>query len=239
MKKHLNLEQRKKLHGADYVNQYLTKSPKRLRELVDRMHIAPGSDVIDFGCGDALIIQYIKDFVNSYQGVDFSSTFIEVANRRKKAINANNVNFECDSIANFCKSHKESYDIGFALDLSEHVYDKEWQEIVDAMYQCLRPGGIIYLHTPNAGFFLERMKEHNFLIKQFPEHVAVRNAQSNHHFFSVAGFENINVKFIPHYNVLRLVHPLSCLPFVGKFFQARLFITAKKPLRKRKLGVAT
>ncbi len=230
MKSHLDLEQRKQLHGTEYVEQYLQKSPKRLRNLVDRMDIETCSDIVDFGCGDAVIVEYFKDVVNSYVGVDFSSEFIEVANRRKMALNATNVHFHCDSITDFSHYHKNSFDIGFSLDLSEHVYDREWQEIANAMYQCLRPGGVFYLHTPNANFFLEIMKRYNFLMKQFPEHVSVRDALSNYHFLSVAGFENINVKFIPHYNVARLLHPLSYLPFIGKYFQARLFITARKPI---------
>mgnify|MGYP003635543426 CR=1 FL=1 len=230
MKTHLDLEQRKQLHGTAYVEQYLQKSPKRLRDLVDRMNIEITSDIVDFGCGDALIIEYLKDVVNSYQGVDFSPEFIRVANRRKMALHAKNVKFQCESIPDFSRHHKNSFDIGFALDLSEHVYDDEWQNIVTAMHDCLRPGGQFYLHTPNADFLLEKMKQHDFLIKQFPEHISVRNAKSNSHFLSVAGFENIDVKFIPHYNILRGLHPMSKLPLIGKFFQARLFITAKKPI---------
>jgi 2-polyprenyl-6-hydroxyphenyl methylase/3-demethylubiquinone-9 3-methyltransferase len=74
------------------------------------------------------------------------------------------------------------------------------------------------------------MKKRDIVLAQFPEHIAVRNAQSNSEFLSRAGFENIEVSFIPHYNIVRLVHPLSWLPVVGRYFRARLFITAQKPI---------
>ena len=231
MKNHLDLAQRKELHGKEYVSLYQQKSSTRLRFLLNLMALKNGSDVVDFGCGDALIIEYIKDIVTSYKGIDFSPEFIQVANKRKEALHASNVDFECNSIVDFSERHLNSFDVGFCLDLSEHVYDNEWQDIVNAMYQCLRPGGSFYQHTPNSDFILEIMKNNNFLLKQFPEHISVRNAQTNCNFLYRAGFEDIKVSFIPHYNSARIVHPLSRLPFIGKFFQARIFITARKPIQ--------
>lgn len=225
----LDLKQRKALHSADYVARFQKKSPTRIRKLIDRM-IINGLDVVDFGCGDAVIIEYLKESVGSYKGVDFSEEFIEVARCRKEVLNASNVEFECDSIVDFSSRHSKSFDVGFSLDLSEHVYDDEWQDIVSAMYRCLRPGGVFYQHTPNADFFLEIMKKRDIVLTQFPEHIAVRDAQSNSEFLSKAGFENIEVSFIPHYNIVRLIHPLSWLPVVGRYFRARLFITAQKPV---------
>ncbi|MCE9685392.1 methyltransferase domain-containing protein [Shewanella sp. AS16] len=235
MTERLDLRQRQGLHGADYVARYRRKSPQRLCRLVDLMTVSrrqglQDADVVDFGCGDAVIIDYIRDKVSTYKGVDFSAEFIQVANQRKAALKACNVDFTCDSITHFGRQHRDCFDIGFSFDLSEHVYDDEWQEIVNSMYSCLRPGGRLYLHTPNADFLLEIMKKHNFLLKQFPEHIAVRNALDNCHFLAEAGFEDINAHVIPHYNIARIVHPLSLLPWVGKYFQARLFITAKKPM---------
>lgn len=78
MKSNSDLEQRKALHSADHVARFQKKSPARIRKLIDRM-IINGLDVVDFGCGDAVIIEYLKESVGSYKGVDFSDEFIEVA----------------------------------------------------------------------------------------------------------------------------------------------------------------
>ncbi|MGA9828526.1 MAG: hypothetical protein WBQ57_09360 [Rhodanobacteraceae bacterium] len=70
------------------------------------------------------------------------------------------------------------------------------------------------------------MKERGVLLKQFPEHVAVRTADQNMEFFRRCGFASVHVDYLPHYNVLRVLHPLSGIPLVGPFFAARLLVTA-------------
>ena len=98
------------------------------------------------------------------------------------------------------------------------------------MYLLLKPGGVAYLHTPNLEFFIERMKASNFILKQFPEHIAVRGPSQNMKFFQEAGFYPVSLLFLSHCNILKLIHPLSHLPYLGAWFGARIFIAAKKPL---------
>lgn len=230
MKAKLTLEQRKSLHSTEYVAIYQKKSQVKLRNLVDRMELDINSDVVDFGCGDAEIARHLKDRIKSYSGIDFSEEFIEAAMQKMKLWNASNVFLECGSIVDFSTRNIASFDVGLALDISEHIYDAEWQDIVNAMFRCLRAGGRFYLHTPNAEFFLEVLKERKILLSQSPEHIAIRNAKSNVDFLERAGFENITVDFIPHYNIMRVIHPLSLMPAVGRYFKARLFISARKPI---------
>lgn len=228
MNKHISIDQRKELHGADYVAIYETNTPARIARLVDRMDLPSGADVADFGCGNAMVLDHIKDKVRSYTGVDFSEPFIAAANARKSRLGVENARFLCMPIEAFCAKHPSAFDVVFAFDLSEHVYDDEWQVIVDGMHKALRPGGVVYLHTPNLAFFLEQMKRKNFVLRQFPEHIAVRDGAGNAAFFQRAGFQRIKVEYISHYNILRLVHPLSALPWLGRHFQARIFLSAMK-----------
>jgi hypothetical protein len=72
------------------------------------------------------------------------------------------------------------------------------------------------------------MKARNFILKQYPGHIAVRDAQQNIALLEQAGFRDIEISFIPHYNILKHLHWLSFLPTVGKYFQARLLIQAKR-----------
>lgn len=229
MNNRLDDAQRKSLHGKDYVETFERwQSPARLARLVDLLEIGKDSDVVDFGCGNGMILEQLKDRFASYTGFDFSEEFIAAANRRKTALNVGNTRFECGSIVDLCKSHAGAFDVGLAFDISEHVYDDEWQDMVDAMFASLKPRGRLYLHTPNADFLVEMLKARNLLLRQFPEHIAVRNAKDNCRFFERAGFEHVSVRFLPHYNILRLIHPLPSVPVVGKYFQARIFIAATK-----------
>jgi len=231
MLENLSLDQRMQLHGNNYVETFeRTHTPERFDRLIGLIALGKDSVVADFGCGSGQILERIKDKVKLYKGIDFSEEFISAANRRKNDLNAKNAEFVCGSIQEFCDKHLEHFDAGLAFDISEHVNDGEWGEIVNAIYKSLKPGGHVYLHTPNAGFFVEILKARNIVLRQFPEHIAVRNAGENAAFFRSAGFEAVTVRFLPHYNVLKAVRPLAALPALGKYFHARIFIEARKPL---------
>ena len=224
----LSREERMNLHGADYVEKLEYKNTFRFDKILENLSIPEGGFVADFGCGNALLLPLIYKVVHKYFGIDFSEDFIRVAKQRQLYAGISNAEFYCGFIQDFCKDHEGFFDAVFALDLSEHVYDDEWQEIVNGMRLSLKPGGKAYLHTPNLDFLIELMKANDFILKQFPQHIAVRNAEQNAAFFQAAGFADVSVAFLPHYNVLRCLHPLSHLPVVGRYFRARILLSATK-----------
>ena len=217
----------KKLYGKGYVEIFQQKqSLYRLERLLEYMNIDSDHSVADFGCGSGILMELIASKVKSYVGIDFSEAFIKTAKQKKKQLSIHNAEFFCMDINEFCQKHIRMFDVGFAMDFSEHVYDEEWERILRSIRMSLKPGGRLYLHTPNASFFLERMKSKNFIVKQFPEHVAVRSLEDNVSLIKKAGFIVTQVRLLPHYNILRFVHPLSYIPFAGKYFSARIFIEA-------------
>ncbi len=224
----LSRQDRKYLHSADYVEKFENKTTDRIDRILENLSISDGSIVADFGCGNALLLPLVHKLVHKYFGVDFSEDFIRIAKQNRADAGISNAEFYCGSIQDFCKDHEGFFDAVFALDLSEHVYDDEWQEIVNGMHFSLKPGGKAYLHTPNLDFLIELMKAHDFILKQFPEHIAVRNAEQNSAFFRAASFADVSVAYLPHYNVLHCLHPLSHLPVVGRYFRARILLSATK-----------
>lgn len=223
-----SITERKKLHGEEYVAVYKKKSPLRLERLLQFMKLDGACHVADFACGNGMLMELIATKVKFYTGIDFSEPFIQAANEKKERLSIHNAVFLCSDINEFCQSHQKAFDVGFAMDFSEHVYDEEWGKILENIRKSLKLNGKLYLHTPNAEFFLERMKSANFIVKQFPEHIAVRTPEQNAAILRKAGFEVTRVLLIPHYNVLRFLHPLSYLPFMGKYFKARIFIEATR-----------
>ncbi len=218
----------KALHGAAYVEAFARVSPARIRRLLPRMRLAPGDRVVDFACGDGLLMEQVAPRVRSYVGVDFSAPFIAAANRRRVRLGIENAEFVCAEIGDFCARHAASFDAAFAMDFSEHVYDPDWLRILGHIHASLRPGGRFYLHTPNAEFFVERMKQRGFILRQFPEHVAVRSPRENRALLEQAGFRVVRLQLLAHYNALRWLHPLSFLPLLGPLFKARIFIEATR-----------
>jgi SAM-dependent methyltransferase len=224
----LTRDERKALHDAEYLRRFeKAEVAQRLERLIDRMDLRPDALLADLGCGNGAILPLIAHRVGQYYGVDFSEDFIEAAQRKQAELGITNARFWCGDIQAFCRNHQAAIDHALCLDLSEHVYDDEWANILKSIHDCLKPGGTLFLHTPNADFLVERMKARGIL-KQFPEHIAVRNARQNLALLREAGFSHSRAHSIAHYNSLRFIHPLSRLPGIGSLFRARLFIEAHK-----------
>lgn len=217
----------RELHGDEYVQRFEnSQHPTRLGRILKMMVIEPQDRVVDYACGSGMLMEHVAPLVKSYVGVDFSQSFIDVANIKKSKFGITNVRFICTTIQDFCRKNPASFDTAFAMDISEHVYDADWVDMLVNIRSSLVTGGKLYLHTPNARFFLEIMKKHNFVLKQFPEHISVRAPEDNIKLLEEAGFRISKVRLIPHYNVLRFLHPLSVIPFFGNYFKARIFIEA-------------
>ncbi len=218
--------QLKKLYNKKYVKSFEEKqSIFRLKQLINSVKFSSNFKVADFGCGNGMLFSLLSGKIYSYTGIDFSEDFIKAA-LEKKYSSTTRCNFICEDIVSFCSKNKNTYDLAFAMDFSEHVYDTEWVKILKAINSSLKNQGKLYLHTPNAEFFIEIMKKHNLIVKQFPEHIAVRDLNENCRLLEVAGFTITKILFFPHYNILKILHPMSFLPVLGKYFKARIFIEA-------------
>ena len=218
------------LHGREYAERFdRMHGRRRLLQLLPLMQLGKDEDLVDFACGNGLLAAETHDRVGSYTGVDFSQPFIDLASARAARLGARNLKFECASIEDFCAAHPRRFDVACAFDFSEHVRDAEWLALLVTMRRSLKPGGRLYLHTPNAGFVLERLKRHNLILRQSPEHVAVRDMQANLKLLRQAGFVITVARFVRHYNLLRFLHPLRHTPLIGPLFEARIFVEARAP----------
>ena len=232
MTEELSKEELIELHGKEYALKFeKVQVPLRLERIFQHVDVRENDVIADVGCGSGLALGFLdkeKERISKYYGVDFSEDMLTFAELRKAKLKFDKAEFINGSIQEFSDKHAEEIDIALALDLSEHIYDKEWLEVLQAIYRGLNDCGRLYIHTPNLTFFLELMKARNLIIKQYPGHIAVRSARQNTALLEQAGFRDIEVSFIPHYNILKHLHWLSFLPIVGKYFQARLLIQAKK-----------
>jgi 2-polyprenyl-6-hydroxyphenyl methylase / 3-demethylubiquinone-9 3-methyltransferase len=216
------------LHGYEYMNKLLkAESSARLSHVMQYVELEKNYTVADFACGNAPMLNFLGQQVKSYYGVDFSPPAINNAESRKSRLALQNAHFQCGSIKSFCNENYGRFDAGFALDLSEHVCNEEWVQILSSIKPSLKKKANLYIHTPNGNFFLEIMKSYNFIFKQFPEHIAVRNVEENLVLLERAGYKIKKVVFLPHYNILKYVHIFSYMPWLGKYFQARLLIIAE------------
>jgi SAM-dependent methyltransferase len=223
----LSSEEIKSFYNNKYVNKLSRQTIYKNRRLLKYILFEKTDVVVDFGCGDGRFAHLIYEYINNYIGVDFSNDFIEIAKNNLLQTNINNACFICEDIILFCKKNPNTFDKAFAFDFTEHIYDEELIMILSAIRYSLKVNGILFIHTPNGDYFIEKFKKAG-IINQFPEHIAVRNNEENIEIFKKAGFSRITVKFISHYvKILGILHFLSYIPIFGKYFKARIFISAQ------------
>ena len=214
------------IYDERYVSSYDPDGPLRMRRLRRYMQLRSDYRVVDFGCGNGLLLAEIGRSVQEYVGVDSSQAFVDDALRRLEKSKCLNASFFCQEFSEFSQGHEACFDRAFLLDVSEHVHD---EDLLPALWQIratLKREGILYLHSPNRSYFLERLKARGIL-RQVEGHVAVRTAAEMERLLRRAGFGDVRTRFIPHYLYpARAFHFASRLPLLGGAFQARLFISA-------------
>jgi 2-polyprenyl-6-hydroxyphenyl methylase / 3-demethylubiquinone-9 3-methyltransferase len=216
------------IYDQSYVDQYDPHAVQRMRRMLPLFDLSGGEVVADFGCGNGVLLELVSQRVREYVGVDFSEAFVRAAERRRDARGIRNGTFHCADMVDFCGRHPNHFDAAFALDFSEHIYDDQFRRIFTAIHGSLKPGASLYLHTPNAEYFMERLKTRG-IVTQVEGHVGIRDARTHLMLLDECGFANVEVRYLAHYLYwASMLHGLGSLPLVGKLFQARLFLTCRK-----------
>lgn len=225
----IDREESVRLHSGAYVEGYERHPISRIERLVPRMRLDAHEELVDVACGNGMLLPLVHDKVGAYHGVDFSPDFIDVARRRAAASGITNCTFHCEDVIEFAKAHPGRFGVATALDFSEHIDDADFVAIFTAVRGAMKPGGRLYIHTPNLTFLPELLKQWG-IVPQFPQHIAVRDAEHHLRLLEACGFArgDMRTEELAHYNVLRFAHPLRKLPIVGKYFAARLFIECSK-----------
>ncbi|MFH1708966.1 MAG: class I SAM-dependent methyltransferase [Planctomycetota bacterium] len=225
--KELSQKQLRELHGKDYVERYHQTDGFRIGRMINLIQFGKNDVVLDIGCGNGLLLDYVADKVNRYYGVDFSEEFIKVARSRQASNKINNAEFICGDVTAFCRESEVKFDKIFALDFTEHIYNEDFLEIFAAISRSLNKEGTLYLHTPNRDYILEILKARGIL-RQLPEHVAVRTPEQYSDLLQQTGFREIEIVFLSHYLKIPSIFAfLRYVPLINKYFKARLFIKCK------------
>ena len=216
------------IYDQSYVDQYDPHAVQRMQRMLPFFDLSGDDVVADFGCGNGVLLELVSPRVRDYAGVDFSEEFVRAAERRRDALGIRNGTFHCADIVSFCAERPNRFDAAFALDFSEHIYDDQFLLVFRAIYGSLKPGATLYLHTPNAEYFMERLKERGILT-QVEGHVGVRDAGRHETLLAQCGFRDVRVRYLAHYLYwASLLHGLGYPPLVGRLFRARLFLTCRK-----------
>jgi 2-polyprenyl-6-hydroxyphenyl methylase/3-demethylubiquinone-9 3-methyltransferase len=142
--------------AQDWARKYESRTYRQRRELVlefvkaelDRIGRRPDSvDVLDFGCGSAVLLSDLVELGVTAFGVDTSSAMIEQACSRLAQVDGH-VRLEWLSAGSSRAAYqKQNYDIVLCTSVLEFVLDVE--SVVSNLCSLVRSGGLLLISIPN------------------------------------------------------------------------------------------
>lgn len=203
----------------------------RINILLEQLELTGEDRVCEIGCAAGHFLAAIADRIGFGVGIDTADAAIRAAQHLKDKEQIGNIEFKTVSAEQYAGTagNADRFDYVFLMDVTEHIDDAVLHEVLMAAHRLLTRDGRLVIHTPNLGYWLERLKDKNIL-PQLPGHIAVRNLKHYELLLEQAGFEVIKVEGLPHYRQpLRQIDLLlKRIPGLGRLFLSRLFVVSRK-----------
>jgi ubiquinone/menaquinone biosynthesis C-methylase UbiE len=214
------------LHKSHWFTNPPRKYEERNRDTLRVVAPRPEDRVLELGSARGDVTFFLAGHAKEVVGLDASDDALHLAERARAARGIANVSFVKGDAADLSMFGSGSFDAVAAIDLVEHVDDPTLAAMLKECERVLKPGGRLGLYTPDRAHYVERMKAHNFLLKQFPQHIAVRRADAYRRFLADAGlFVDLDAWSVsPFPGVRFLERSLAPLPFLGETFRYRILM---------------
>lgn len=111
-----------------------------------RRYVAPGASVVDYGCGAGDLIEALLPAGFRAGGVDVSPDSVAAVERRF----AGRDGFLGASVlVDGAGPRQPTFDAAVVLEVVEHLYDPQLDELVVTLGTLVKPGGVVLFSTPN------------------------------------------------------------------------------------------
>lgn len=201
---------------------------ERDRDILELAQPSPDKTVLDLGSARGDVCFLLGPRVREAIGVDASPRAIAIAEAERERRGLGNVRFVPGDVAELAGIADASIDVAGAFDLLEHVDDATVRQMLHALRRVLKRTGVFAAYTPNREHYVERLKAHDFILKQFPEHIAVRRPAEIRRLLEEEGWKLIAMTYsaAPFPVVHLLEKVLSPLPGVGRLVRYRILLRA-------------
>jgi 2-polyprenyl-6-hydroxyphenyl methylase / 3-demethylubiquinone-9 3-methyltransferase len=201
---------------------------ERDRDILRLARPSPDQRVLDLGSARGDVCFLLASRVREAIGIDASPKALEIAEAERARRSLDNVRFVRGDVATLEGIPDVSIDLAGAFDLLEHVDDETVRQMLRALRRVLKPGGVFAAYTPNREHYVERLKANDFLLKQFPEHVAVRRPREIRRLLEAEGWRLLEMTYSPApFPVVHGIEKLLWrLPGIGRLFRYRILLRA-------------
>jgi len=206
------------------------KWKERLDNLVDLVRPTGTETVLELGSARGDTTFFFAPKVARIIGLDGEPLAIDIARRRASELKLTNVEFLLADAASFPQIPDASIDVAGAFDFLEHITDNTLTSMLTEVRRVLKPGGRFVAYTPNREHIVERLKAHNFILKQQADHIAVRTPTEILGFLDRGGLHVQRVFYpaspYPLYRTIDLT--FKGLPWIGRAFRFRVCLVAAR-----------
>jgi len=141
-----------------------------------------GGRLLDVGFGNGDFLKLATEMGWQAEGIDFDPEAVAVAEAR-------GLNVRCASAADL-SDQNEQFDIITLSHVIEHVHDPIG--LLNNLYRLLKPGGLLWLETPNLDSLGAQRFGRNWRGLETPRHISLFNQTSLRASLANTGFEQIN-----------------------------------------------
>ncbi len=204
---------------------------ERDRDILRLSSPSPDKVVLDLGSARGDVCFLLAPRVREAVGVDASARALEIAEAERARRGLDNVRFVRGDVATLEGIPDASIDLAGAFDLLEHVDDETVRQMLRALTRVLKTGGVFAVYTPNREHYVERLKAHDFLLKQFPEHIAVRRPREIQQLLEAEGWRLLEMTYSPApFPLVHGIEKILCrVPGIGRLFRYRILLRAAPP----------
>jgi SAM-dependent methyltransferase len=151
--------------------------------LVNFLSTLPRGRLLDLGCGDGKLVEFMQDRGWQAEGIDFDPAAVENATRRGLRVEVGTLQ---------AKHYPDnSFDAIILSHFIEHVHEPV--RLLIECHRVLKPGGRVLILTPNAHSWGHRRFKGSWRGLEPPRHLHLFSPQSIHQLLTRAGFQKITV----------------------------------------------
>jgi SAM-dependent methyltransferase len=177
------------MYYGDYYTHHGTDEPplvsRRLNEITASFsRYRQTNRLLDVGCGAGSLLQAARGNGWDAQGIDVSASAVA----HVRGLGFEVFHGELDR-AGFAK---EQFDVITAVEILEHLFDPF--TIVKEMQTLLRPGGLLWLTTPNCRSLAARLMGLGWRVVSPPEHLQLFSVEGLRILLRRAGFTEVQLK---------------------------------------------